>query len=94
MRNLPEGYKVFVTHFRRWEGERAYMTKFDGLSEGLKKILPTGGATEAVIMDPEGNLVASAYAACSKRDHFSKRIGRDIAVGRAIKRLEALNVLG
>jgi hypothetical protein len=28
-RELPEGYKVFITHFRKVEGEAMFMTKFD-----------------------------------------------------------------
>lgn len=82
---LPDGFKVFVTHYRQFEGEPMFMTTYDAKSEGLKGPLHCGGATEARIVDEEGQQVASAFSWCSRKDNFSKYIGRNIAVGRALK---------
>lgn len=45
---------------------------------------PRGGITRAVIEWPDGN-TSVTEAKCSRRDNFCKAIGRNIAVGRAIK---------
>lgn len=83
-----KGTKVFVTHFRRFDGVSWYMTRWDGKIEGLGSPLPTGGATEATIVNHKGEFLASAVASCSDKDAFNKKIGRDIAIGRAYKQLE------
>lgn len=44
---------------------------------------PKGGKT--VAYDVNGNVVTLAWAKCSKRDSYCKRIGRDIATGRYIR---------
>jgi hypothetical protein len=89
---LPEGCKVHITHFRRYEETPFYMTRFDASFEGFK-VLPTGGATEALILDEENNPLAIGLADCSPRDAFNKKIGRDIAVGRAVKQLKIKEVI-
>lgn len=43
-------------------------------------IKPNGGKT--VAYEVTGNIVTYATAKCSKRDHYCKRTGRDIATGR------------
>lgn len=86
---LPEGCKVHITHFRRYEETPFYMTRFDASTEGFK-VLPTGGATEALIIDEENKPLAIGFASCSIKDPFNKKIGRDIAIGRAVKRLSRL----
>lgn len=87
---IPEDHKVFITHFRRFSNTPFYMTKFDASTEDpelVGQLLPNGGATEAAIIDPDGNLVSVGFSACSRRDPFNRKIGRDIATGRALKRI-------
>ena len=52
------------------------------------EISPRGGITEVALMTSDG-LEAAGHALCSRRDNFSRRIGRDIATGRAWKALLA-----
>lgn len=86
-RNLPDGYRVFISHYRKFKGTNMLMTRWDGKEEGLGTPLPHGGATEATILDATGEPVATALALCSKRDMFNKAIGRNIAIGRALKQM-------
>lgn len=51
---------------------------------------PSGGTTIATILDSEGNEVAQGVAQCSLRDVFSRRLGRMISLGKAIKEMEAV----
>jgi hypothetical protein len=49
---------------------------------------PRGGLTVADAYDSDGILIEFGEAACSMRDNYNKRLGRQIAVGRLLKRLE------
>lgn len=44
-----------------------------------------GGYTICYVYNPDGELVSTGMAHCSKQDHFCYRLGRDIARGRALK---------
>jgi hypothetical protein len=55
--------------------------------EFFGELQPRGGITVADIFDSKGHLLVSASANCSTQDNYCKRIGRDIAVGRALKEL-------
>lgn len=48
-------------------------------------ISPTGGITYAHVFNGEGFEVATGKSRCSLLDNFDKKIGRDIALGRALK---------
>jgi hypothetical protein len=43
-----------------------------------------GGATECVLLDANGELVASGVSVCSEEDNFDRSIGRLIALERAL----------
>lgn len=83
---LPDGYKVKYRHRRLAAGSGHYI---DELAHGSFPIAPAakGGETEAKVYDPDDSVVAIGVATCHERDNFSRRIGRDIALGRALKRL-------
>ena len=72
---LPDGAKVKFHHDRVY---RPGMEFFDAL--------PRGGQTECIIILPDGTEI-KGKARCSKKDNYCKRIGRDIAFGRALKAL-------
>ena len=84
-KELPEGYRMYITHYRRFPETETYMTRFDASTEGFEQPLHTGGATEASIVNEEGEIVAMGLSLCSERENFNKKIGRDIAKGRAFK---------
>jgi hypothetical protein len=72
-RVLPEGFTVEFQHQRYYDQSGQIQAK--------------GGVTLASIFDSDGVIVAQALAACSPHDNFNKRIGRDISLGRALKKL-------
>lgn len=74
-RTLPEGAKVKYWHERATDPEMHVL------------IEPRGGKTVAKIILPDGSEI-TGEARCSDRDNYSKKIGRDIALGRALKSLE------
>lgn len=43
---------------------------------------PTGGATVAIIADPNTNILVFTIARCSTNDLFNRKIGRQVSVGR------------
>lgn len=93
MEALADGKRIYVAHFRRFktpEGKilKGLMSKWEALEEDPNLVpLPTGGGTFAVIYDEWHNELSRAEATCSKKDHYNKKIGRNIAIGRAMKKL-------
>lgn len=80
-----EGVEVRFTHMRRArDGE--FVHPYDMRQNRLQP-LPTGGFTLARVNLPDGEQIVGV-AECSQRDNFCKKIGRDIALGRALKQLE------
>lgn len=79
LRELPAGYSVRYHHEREREPVDA---------DAFGDILPKGGRTEALIFDAEGNQVASGEAICRPDENFQKRLGRIVALGRALQELE------
>lgn len=74
-REVPEGLKV--RYVRGWTN---YSPK--------SRMLPnTSRYTSAIVIDENDAVVAEGHAVCCPRDHFNKRLGREIALGRALKTL-------
>lgn len=84
-RVVPNGYSVKIVHFRRYKGVSGYQHR-DNMNGHQPR--PNAGLTEAWIFDEEGKLVSYGEAKCGKRDNWSRKIGREIATGRALKLLE------
>lgn len=83
-RQLPEQYKAKFRH------ERNVITvPHTKLDEEEKVIVdPKGGKTIARIIDSEGNLISEGYAICRPDEQFNRRLGRTIALGRALSVLD------
>ena len=89
-----DGFVVNVHHVRKLtntiDGEEFYAMLYHpeeikaAVSDGWT-LSPTNGFTVVDILDKEGNNVATAAAYCNDTDNFSRTIGRDIALGRALK---------
>jgi hypothetical protein len=75
-RQLPEGAKVKFQHERLFTQDRPLSAQ------------PRGGKTTAIVTFADGGQVLGE-AMCSSKDNYCKRIGRDIALGRALASLEA-----
>lgn len=74
MKQLPDGAKVKFHHDRIYDDVVMF------------NVEPRGGQTECIIILPDGTEI-KGKARCSKKDNYCKRIGRDIAFGRALKAL-------
>lgn len=95
-----KGYKVYVYHSRVLELEEdgnlltatVELSSPDEVREAREQgwtLLPNAGKTLVDICDEDGNPLATGMAVCGKNDNFNKTIGRDIALGRALKELSA-----
>ncbi len=87
------GCEVRVTHFRAAPGlsRRHYFTRrvlnrYGALGSAWE---PKGGHTIAVITFPNGTAFAGFAACHPKKENFSRKRGREIALGRAFAAGEA-----
>jgi hypothetical protein len=87
---IPENTKVKFTHLRFFPDGGVPWTVFDAKRSGFKasEFDPMQGITVCRIYDSEKNLLASGQAVVNPgKDHFSKKIGRNISLGRALKQI-------
>lgn len=76
---------AYVHHLRFFPGVQNPMTRGEALQVGiLAKPEPKGGITLVQVEYGDGRTFR-ASARCSKRDNFNRAIGRQIALGRALK---------
>ena len=94
-RTVPEDAVVRFAHGRRVLGDHGTWYRSKGKRGDLKSWVeaghtpaPHGGQTSCCITLADGTEVWGV-AECSQLDNYSKKIGRDIALGRALKTLEA-----
>lgn len=57
-------------------------------AQGLFSAWKFNGCTKCLVEDESRNVVAKGYSFCSHKDQFSKKIGRKIAMNRALFSLE------
>ena len=83
--------KVIATAYgQRHEGDVTFLHEREHGEFG--EVLPHGGKTHAEICfmgDDAGGIIYTGIARCSQRDNFSRRMGRTIALGRAVKSLRS-----
>lgn len=82
---LDEGQKVNVSHLRAVK-DGLLMTSYYWHKHELEPN-PRGGLTIVHILDKDGNMLARGTARCSELDQYNKKIGRSIALGRALKKM-------
>lgn len=83
------GYKVDITHFRRYEEvvmasngrPKIVVVERPNQKGRVSRALPRGGRTEVVITDKDGE-TSTAVAVCGEKDMFQKALGVKIALGR------------
>lgn len=78
--------RIKVSHLRKFPNIEGMYTRKDMLAH---KPDPKGGMTKAYVRLNSGEIV-TGYARCSDLDNFSRKIGRNIAVGRAMKEANML----
>ncbi len=87
--HIPAGLtlRVYYSHNQGTTNKHAaHLVGYFSLSKSIRK--RTDWYTRAVLLDSNGADVAQGVAECSHRDNPSKKIGRAIAVGRALKSYE------
>lgn len=94
---LPEGAVAKVTHRRvvRVNDEEHLLTRFevgalfrnpDVVTPQTVQLSPTGGKT-VVVVDLPNEKKLTVVATVHPRDHYNKKVGREVALGRAAKYL-------
>lgn len=83
MRELPDGYTVRYYH------EHGIGRLVPAWAFGIEPIRE-GHSTLARVLDGDGKTAAEGIAMCRPGDQFSKRLGRTIALGRALKYLDGV----
>ena len=69
-----QGYKVKVLHFRR--------------PQNLVDFHARGGSTTIELITPDKMITVTGKSICCLEDNYNRKVGADIALGRAIKELE------
>lgn len=95
---IPDGLRALYEHRRRItdsNGNTSPIVTADEVRNWTTRVAgsslnPRGGRTICRLVDEAGFNVVIAEANCSDHDNYNKAIGRDIALGRALKRLRAL----
>lgn len=87
--DILSGATVKYGHLRFYEdaADNLLYARHEGVKLGLGSPRPRGGLTLVRVALPNGAVV-HAMAKCSRRDNFCKAIGRQIALGRALKQIE------
>lgn len=75
---IPDGAVVKFRHERKRASGNVV-----SIDEGPLPVLPRGGQTVCRVILPDGSEI-EGVAHCSKKDNYSKKLGRDIALGRAL----------
>jgi hypothetical protein len=86
---VPEGAKVFVHHFRVFKHVANYRTRGEALRLNIDWPPESKGGLTSVQVVLAGGRIVVGFARCSNRDNYCKAIGRQIALGRALKKLAA-----
>ena len=83
LQELPYVGKVSIYHMRLAPDGELYPPSF--FKKNKIQPLPRGGATFVDIFNKAGVPIAFGKAICSEKDGFNRRLGRSIALGRALK---------
>lgn len=88
--NVPlAGTDIAVPVVNSSPSPRSDIQALNGLVNGKIEALARGGRTEVEIYRGE-TLIGAGVAKCSSKDAYSKKIGRTIALGRAVRNLNLL----
>jgi len=75
------GYKVRVLHTR-------HLTSHNKMSGIVHEISNNGGSTTIEVTTPDQTRTVIGKAVCSLEDNFNRRVGNEIALGRAMQQLQ------
>lgn len=94
-----KGYRVKIFHYRYFDNGKGEPSKEVHSGVGMRRLkqdlnlgfYPRGGKTIVGIFrggERSFELIAGGTANCSLRDNYSKKIGTQIALGRALKEMK------
>lgn len=91
MKELPEGLQYRVTHVRKWKKLHpdAVVGRVEAMSKGGQTIVEIG---EVILKDGKFDRfdpIVRGEARCHSNEFYNRKLGRDVALGRALKALEA-----
>lgn len=84
------GFKVRVMHTRKYTTSQI---KRLGSFDARKELSCKGGYTKIQITTPDQWVTVEGEAVCHEKDHFNRKIGNKIALGRALKALSTLTII-
>lgn len=67
---------------------RAFIASFEELEDDAPRLLQNRGETKVTLTTPDG-VTVEGYSRCWFRDSYDRKMGVKIALGRALKALEA-----
>ena len=76
-----QGFKVRVLHTRK-------VRPFKTIDGTFHEILHVGGHTKIEVTTPDKTTTVVGEAKCSDKENFNRRIGNQIALGRALQKLD------
>ena len=91
-----QNLEFFMEHMCERKGNKLDLEEYEKIllsfSEaedfGFSRPSPRGGSTEVEVYDEDGNLLGKGSSVCSPCENFSRKLGRQIALGRALKDME------
>lgn len=76
---LPDGFKAEAIHNR--------LMQASGKMDQLRCVSPMGGSTVVKLYNEDESVVVYGVADCNPKDHFNRKLGYRIALGRALKKI-------
>lgn len=86
-----KGYKIRINHSRivKYEdGVEELVSLYDIRKNKWQNLIqPLGGMTKINLITPDGRNNFEIETKCSLKDHFARKIGNAIAIGRLMKKI-------
>ena len=84
------GFKVRVMHTREYTVSK--IRRMSSSFDARKELSCKGGYTKIQITTPDLCTTVIGEAVCHEKDHFNRKIGNQIALGRALKELNTITI--
>lgn len=84
---LPEGWTAEYQHIHEKDDADIAWRAISRTLHPRRSAFMTNGTTLCVVRNEEGHIVATGCASACPKDQFSKPLGRQISLGRALKNM-------
>lgn len=82
---IPDGLKMEVMHYRMFQSAYGCLPHLMlSTPKDRQHALPRGGLTVVMLLNSNGQICYQGSATCSINDNYNKKIGRNIALQRAL----------